>query len=211
MRIVEPCCATKQMMMLRDALGRSGTAQFKGYGDLSLTEILPALLTRYAETDMIIVAPSLPDQAVEVIAQWMRRQRARMDGKGKLNYVRKLTVIAEMSEEKSPKASMWLKNNPFDSRLVLIDKAQTDTILLLPDIAVTGPLNMRYGREFVCTVTTVKEKVQELWKQASRLSRSYHRTVNRTKAAVNAQEQPAVDVPEAETSATDAPEETPEN
>lgn len=169
--------------MLRDAIGRSGTTQFRGYGDLSLTEVLPALLTRYCETDLMIVAPSLPDQAADIIAVWMRRQMARMDGRGRLYYVRRLTVIADLAVERSPKAAAWVRDNPFGDRLVLIDRVQDDTAVLLPDIAVTGALNMRYGGEFVCTVTTVGERVLALWKQYSRLLRPARRAPNRAKAA----------------------------
>ena len=165
MHTIEPCCATKQIMMLRDSLGKSGTTQFRGYGVLSLTEVLPALLTRYTETEMLIIAPALPDQAAEIIQKWMRKQWARMDGKGKLNIIRKMTVIADLSAGKSPMASTWLTENPFGDRLSLIDKAQEDTALLLPDIAVTGPLNMQYGYDFICNVTTIKEQVDALWKQ----------------------------------------------
>lgn len=176
MRIIQPCCATKQFMMLRDAIGNNGATQFQGFGDLSLTELLPAMLTRYAETEMMIIAPALPDQSAEIIGRWMRRQMARMDGKGKLNYISKLTIIADLSPEQSPIASGWAENNPFAGRLELINKAQEETALLLPDIAVTGPLNMRYGREFTCSVTSVPENVRKLWKQYERIAKAAKRS-----------------------------------
>ena len=163
MRTIEPCCAQRQFVMLRDAIGQNGTTQFHGYGDMSLTELLPALLTRYSEADMMIVAPSIPDQAAEIIVTWMRRQWSRMDGKGKLDVIRHLTIVADLSDEKSPMAASWIKEHPFGERLTLVDHNQNDTVILLPDIAITGPLNMRYGNNFVCTVTTVQEKVKDLW------------------------------------------------
>ena len=43
MKLIEPCCAERQMRQLRNAIGKNGTRQFEGYGDLSLTELLPAL------------------------------------------------------------------------------------------------------------------------------------------------------------------------
>ena len=165
MYIIEPCCAVRQVMLLRDAIGKDGTKEFKGFGDLSLTELLPAILTRYAETDLLIAAPSLPDQAAEVIMRWMHQQWSRADGRGKLNAIRHLTIIADLSKHKSPVASGWVKDNPFGDRLTLVDKEQEDTVILLPDFAVTGPVNMRYGHEFTATATTKAEDVAALWKK----------------------------------------------
>lgn len=171
MRIIEPCCATKQFMFLRDAIKNKAKTQFKGFGDLSLTELLPALLTRYSETTMMIVAPSIPDQAADIIYTWLRRTWARMDGKGRLNVLSKLTIIADLSEEASPAVNLWLTNNPFPDRLVLVNKPQDDTALLMPDIAITGPLNMRYDKEFVCDVTTIPSEVSDLWSVYSKLAK----------------------------------------
>lgn len=159
-------------MQMRDTLGSNGKTQFQGFGDLSLTELLPALLTRYSETEMLIAAPAIPDQAAEIIDRWMKKQWARMDGKGKLDCISRLTIIADLSPEQSPMASEWLKENPFGDRLTLVDKAQDDTALLLPDIAIIGPLNLRYGQNFTCDVTTVQEEVDALWKQYSKLTRT---------------------------------------
>lgn len=169
----------KQFMFLRDAIGKNGSTQFQGYGDLSLTELLPAMLTRYTETDMMIVAPTIPDQAADIIGDWLRKQWARMDGKGKLDCISKLTIVADLSEESSPTASEWLKENPFGNRLTLVNKSQDDTALLLPDIAVVGPMNLRYGKPFVCTVTTIPDEVSALWKQYSKLTRRTKRTARK--------------------------------
>lgn len=158
-------------MFLRDAIKNKAKTQFKGFGDLSLTELLPALLTRYSETTMMIVAPSIPDQAADIIYTWLSRTWARMDGNGRLNVLSKLTIIADLSEEASPTVNMWLTNNPFPDRLVLVNKAQDDTALLLPDIAITGPLNMRYDKEFVCDVTTIPEEVSDLLNVYSKLAK----------------------------------------
>lgn len=158
-------------MLLRDAIGNKAKTQFKGFGDLSLTELLPALLTRYSETTMMIVAPSIPDQAADIIYTWLSRTWARMDGKGRLNVLSKLTIIADLSEEASPAVNLWLSNNPFPDRLVLVNKAQDDTAMLMPDIAITGPLNFRYDKEFVCDVTAIPEEVSALWKTYSKLSK----------------------------------------
>lgn len=167
MKLIEPCCAERNFRELRDALKNGGSREIEGYGDLSLAELLPAILTRYYETDMLIAAPSVPDQAAEAIATWMRRSIARMDGRGRLNYIARLTIVAALSPELSPTASGWLRENPFPGRLTLVDMAQEDTAILLPDFAITGPVNMRYGRRFTATATTVGEQVEGLWKRYS--------------------------------------------
>lgn len=165
MKIIEPCCAQRHVKELRSAIKNGGTVEFMGHGDMSLTELLPALMTRYSETDMLIAAPSLPDQAAEAIARCMGRQWSRADGLGKLDVVSHLTIIADLSPEKSPVASQWLKDNPFSDRLTLVDKEQEDTVILLPDLAITGPVNLRYGYEFTATATTIPGEVKALWEK----------------------------------------------
>ena len=165
MRLIEPCCAQRHVKELRSAAGKGGTVEFEGYGDMSLTELLPALLTRYTETDILIAAPSIPDQASDVIGRWMNRQWSRADGQGKLDVIKRLTVVADLSAEKSPVASQWLKSNPFGGRLTLIDKEQEETIILLPDFAITGPVNLRYGHHFVAKAMGRPEDVAALWEK----------------------------------------------
>lgn len=162
-KLIEPCCAGQHMLSVRDAIGTKGTMEIEGYGDLSLTELLPAILTRYAETELMIVAPTLPDQATEVIATWMRRTIARMDGNGRLNYIRRLTIVSDLSEAVSPDASAWLDENPYGERLVLHDMRQDATAILLPDFAIEGPVNMRYGKHFTATAYGKREDVNGLW------------------------------------------------
>ena len=195
-KLIEPCCAKKHMTELRDSLAKGAAREIEGFGDLSLTELLPAILTRYSETTMLIAAPAIPDQAAEVIERWMRRQWARMDGKGKLDVVKHLTIITDLRRKKSPIVSTWLKarpasakgtvpsgsstseasqgpsaaagneTNPFPDRLTLIDQrgiAPADTALLLPDFAITGPINLRYGDRFAATATTDQPILARLW------------------------------------------------
>ena len=172
------------MSDLRKALKQGGRDQIRGYGDTSLTELLPALLTSYNETELMIVAPAIPDQASEIIAKWAKWQWVCIDGR-KIYVLQHLTIIADLSPEQSPMASEWLKENPFGDRLTLVDKAQDDTALLLPDIAITGPLNLRYGQNFTCDVTTVQEEVDALWKQYSKLTRPVAKSRATAKKAVS--------------------------
>lgn len=172
MHLIEPCCAKKHLRELRDSIATGKSKEFQGYGDLSLTELLPAILIRYTETRMLIAAPALPDQAAEIIKAWMEHQWARRDGKGKLDVVSHLTVIANLSEDESPMASEWLKDNPFGERLTLVNTQQKDTAILLPDFAITGPVNMRYGHNFVATATTVAEEVTALWAKFEGLTKA---------------------------------------
>ena len=153
MHLIEPCCAPKHLLALRESLGENGTAFWHGYGDLSLAELLPALLIRYCETEMTLVAPLLPDVAAETVQCALRRTRARMDGKGNLNAVAHLTLITDLSEKRSPLASTWLKENPFGGRLTLRNVQQNDTALLLPDLALYGAINLQYGHHFTAMAT----------------------------------------------------------
>ena len=164
-KLIEPCCAQKQLRELRNILEKEGTAQMEGYGDLSLTELLPALLTRYSNAEMLIAAPSLPDQATEIIATWMRKQWARMDGCGNVNVIARLTIVSDLSEAASPDASAWMKENPYGERLVLHDMQQDATAILLPDFAIEGPVNMRYGKHFTATAYGKREDVEGLWEK----------------------------------------------
>ena len=82
---IEPCCTQKHLLALRSKLGENGTAFWHGYGDLSLAELLPHILTRYSETEMLLAVPALPDAAAETVKNIMQKQWMRMDGKGKLN------------------------------------------------------------------------------------------------------------------------------
>lgn len=174
---------------------------------MSLTELLPAILSRYVEIDMIIAAPEIPDQAADIIYEWMRRTWGRMDGKGRMNCLHKLTVIADLGDSVSPKAAQWVKNNPFPDRLTLVDKAQTDTVLLLPDLAVTGPLNFRYGEHFVCEVTTIQSEVDALWERYTEVAKPTKRTARKQKADRKAEN---ADEPKAESAAEPKAESTTE-
>lgn len=162
-KLIEPCCAQKQLRELRNILEKEGTAQMEGYDDLSLTELLPAMLTRYSNAELLIAAPSLPDQAAEIIATWMRKQWARMDGCGNVNVIARLTIVSDLSTAASPDASAWLNENPYGERLVLHDMQQDATAILLPDFAIEGPVNMRYGKHFTATAYGKRDDVEGLW------------------------------------------------
>ncbi|MBO4499216.1 MAG: hypothetical protein J5732_03055 [Bacteroidaceae bacterium] len=164
MQIIEPCCAKKHLLALREELGKSGTTLFECFGDMSMAELLPALMTRYSQTDMLIAAPALPDRAADAITHWMRKQWAQMDGKGKLDVISHLTLVADLSPEKSPSSSGWLQNNPFGERLTIVNRRQTQHVILLPDIAILNFANMQYGSHFIATATTKSSLVNDLWK-----------------------------------------------
>lgn len=168
--LIQPCCVQKHLLAVRNAIGDNGTTQFHAHGDVSLAELLPAMLTRYAETEMMIVAPSLPDQAAETIDRCMRKKRARMDGRGNMDVIRHLTLVAPLDRENSDYICKWLKEQPFGDRLTLVDTEQVDTAILLPDFAITGPVNMRYNKHFVAEATTEPEKVRALWEKYRRLA-----------------------------------------
>lgn len=162
MHLIEPCCARKHLLALRGKLGDDGTSFFHGYGDLSLNELLPALMTRYAEVDMVLVTPSLPDSSAELVLQWLRKTWMSRDGKGRVNVIGHLTLITDLREKKSPLASKWLEANPVGERLTLKDRQQQDTAILLPDIAFFGGINLSYGEHFTAVATKNTKLIAEL-------------------------------------------------
>ena len=170
MKIIEPCCAVKQLLELRNAIGKNSTTMFEGFGDLSLTELLPALLTRYSGTRLLIAAPQLPEQATDIISKWMKKTWMSADGKGRLDVIRELILITPQNKRKSPEVCAWQKDNPFVPRLKVIDKAVNETVILLPDLAIIGPVNMQYGSHFYATVTSRPGHVDQLWRDYLQLA-----------------------------------------
>lgn len=160
--LIEPCCSQKHLRQLRDGLGKDGTAFFHGYGDLSLSELLPALLTHYSEAEVMVIAPYLPDVTAEVIAKWMKKQWARIDGSGKMDVISHLTLVADLSERRSPMASEWVKENPFGERMTLRNVQQNDTAILLPDMALWGAMNLNYGGHFTAVATKNARTIETL-------------------------------------------------
>lgn len=169
MHLIEPCCTQKHIARLRKALGEDGTDFFHGYGDLSLTEMLPVILMHYSEADLLFVAPTLPDTATELFATWMRKQWMKIDGSGKVYVIRHLMLIADLRENKSPLASAWAKDNPFPGRLTLKNAQQNDTAILLPDIALWGPINLTYGGHFTAMATKNARTIASLREMCERL------------------------------------------
>lgn len=153
MHLIEPCCAPKHLLALRSKLGENGTTFFHGQGDLSFAELLPALLTRYSEVDMMIVTPSLPDTVAKLLDHWMTNQWMTADGAGKVNVIKHLTLITDLRKKKSPIANGWLSDNPFGDRLELHNVQQNDTAIILPDIAMFGNINLTYVGHFTALAT----------------------------------------------------------
>lgn len=151
MLVIEPCCTPKHLLALRSKLGQNGTAFWHGYGDLSLAELLPHMLTRYSEVELMIVAPEIPDAAATVIRRMMQKKLLRVDGQGKVNVVGHLTIVSNL--DRSPKAGAWLIANPFGERLTLCNVQQNDTAIILPDIAFYGNMNLVYGGHFTAIAT----------------------------------------------------------
>ena len=151
--MIEPCCAPKHLLALREGIEPDKTAFFHGYGDLSFAELLPALLIRYCETEIMIVAPAIPDTAAETLQSMMRRHRAKMSGSGNLDVIQHLTLVSDLSERHSPMASLWLTDNPFAGRMTLKNVQQNDTAIILPDLALWGPMNLAYGSHFTAMAT----------------------------------------------------------
>ena len=162
MMLIEPCCTQKHWPMLKNSIGDNGTEWFHGYGDLSFSELLPVILLHYNEVDMTLVAPSIPDIVSDILKNWMNMKRVKMDGSGKIQVISRLTIITSLSEKKSPVAASWMKCNPWGERLVLKNVQQNNTAIILPDMAIYGPINMTYGHHFVAAVTKDKGMIEML-------------------------------------------------
>lgn len=145
-----------------ETIDDGGAAMFHGCGDLSMAELLPAVVTHYSGSDVMLAVPSVPDMVAEVINTWMARQWARMDGKGKMDVIAHLTIVADLSERRSPMASEWVKENPYPERMILKNVQQNDTAILLPDIALVGPMNLTYGGHFTAMATKNARTIETL-------------------------------------------------
>lgn len=154
MHLIEPCCAPKQLRALRGKIANGGTCFWHGYGDLSLTELLPHILTRYSEVEMLIATPALPRAAAVVIKQMMERTWMSMDGKSRIDNIGHLTLISDFGQKSAPTAYEWVKDNPFGERLTLKNVQQGDTAIILPDIAFFGNINLVYRGHFTALATT---------------------------------------------------------
>ena len=163
MNLLEPCCIQRQLSDLCRAIKDGGEAEFNYYGDLSLTELLPALLERYNKTKLLIVAPSIPDTAAEVIASWARRQWKRMDGSGSFYALQHITIVTSLAA--SPAVGSWLEKNLFGDRLTVVDANQGEHIIALHNLAISGFRNMRYGENGTAVITTEANKIQALWEK----------------------------------------------
>lgn len=162
MFLIEPCCTPKHLQQIRGKIGEGGTTFFHGYGDMSIAELLPHLLTRYDGVELMIVAPSLPAAAAEAIAKAMDRRNVTRDGKGMIYTVGRLTIVTDLRKKKSPQASAWLTENPWGDRLKVVNTQQNDTAVLLPDIAIFGNVNLSYGGHFTCVATRKKSLIEDL-------------------------------------------------
>lgn len=143
MNLIEPCCTQKHWPEIRRKLGTGGTVPFHGFGDLSIEELFPVLLTRYSNTDMLLVCPGLPNAAADILKYWMDRP----------NVLRRLTVITNLHPKKSPTAAKWKKENPWPGRLTMYNVQQNDTAILLPDIAIYGNINLAHSGHFTALAT----------------------------------------------------------
>ena len=162
MMLIQPCCTQKTIPQLRRKLGDDGTTFVHGYGDLGLNELLPVMLAPYREAELMIVAPALPDTAARVIEKLMQRQMPLPGGKGDVMLIKKLTVVANLKKNPKYISAGWMKQNPWGDRLVLRHRQQNDTAILLPDMAVIGPVNMAYNGHFTAVVTRRKKTIDEL-------------------------------------------------
>lgn len=161
MMLIEPCCVQKLIPQLREKLDGGGTTFIHGRGDLSIAELLPELLLPHTEAELMIVAPGVPDIAARTIESLMDR-RMPQPGKGQVWLVKQLTLITNLKKNPKYISAGWLKENPFGERLQLKHCQQNDTAILLPDMAIVGPVNMAYNGHFTAIATRRKRTIEDL-------------------------------------------------
>jgi len=169
MFLIQPCCTQKNLLELRRKLGADGTCLFHGYGDLSLSELLPPLLTRYGKAELVIAVPFVPDALARTLTEVMEKEFPAVSGGEMLKTVSRLTLIANLRKNRSPMASQWLKENPFGERLEIRNIQQNDTAVILPDIALKGPINLSYGGHFTALATKRQKTIQQIKDELLRL------------------------------------------
>ena len=164
MFIIEPCCTQKHWPELRAKLGKDGTQFFHGYGDLSISELFPVMLTRYSEVDMLLVCPSVPDSAAAVLKHWMEKASKLSDGTSLAYVIKHLTIITSLQLKKSPAVAKWKKENPWPDRLTIHNVHQNDTAIILPDIALYGGVNLAHSGHFTALASTNRKVLDALKK-----------------------------------------------
>ena len=163
MMLIQPCCTNKLIPQLREKLGDDGTTFIHGYGDLGIAELMTPLLTPYTEVELMIVAPSVPDTAARVIERLMD-QKLPMKGRGQVTLIKQLTIVANLKKNSKYLSAGWVKENPWGERLQLKHCQQNDTAILLPDMAIIGPVNMAYNGHFTAVATRRRKTIEELRK-----------------------------------------------
>ena len=161
MMLIQPCCTNKLIPQLREKLGDDGTTFIHGYGDLGIAELMTPLLTPYTEVELMIVAPSVPDTAARVIERLMD-QKLPMKGRGQVPLIKQLTIVANLKKNSKYLSAGWMKENPWGERLQLKHCQQNDTAILLPDMAIIGPVNMAYNGHFTAVATRRRKTIDEL-------------------------------------------------
>ena len=161
MFLIQPCCTQKLIPELRRKIGEGGTTLIHGYGDMSLSELLPVLLTRYTDVELMIVAPAVPDAAARVIAQVMDRMLP-VTGGGQVPLIRRLTLIANLRKNSRYVSAGWLKENPWGERLEAHHVQQNDTAILLPDMGIVGAVNLSYNGHFTAMATRRARTIAQL-------------------------------------------------
>lgn len=162
MQIIEPCCTQKHWPEIRNKIGKDGTTFFHGYGDLSITELFPVLMTPYSNTELLIVCPALPNATAEVITHWMEKDFSGVASRERVPAIASCTIITNCNAKKSPAAAKWLKENPWPERMKLHNIQQNDTAVMLPDLAIYGNINLVHSGHFTALASTNAKVIKNL-------------------------------------------------
>ncbi len=154
---IEPCCANKHWKQVLKELEMKKTVLVNGYGDMTLTELLPEVLQRYSEADVLMALPTVPEQMRTLVGRMLRRTWALAQG-GNVDVVRRLRLITDARASKSPGLVEWAQGQ---ERLRLANAQHNDTLIIVHNgnpqgecaLAIMGPVNMVPCGQWTAMVT----------------------------------------------------------
>jgi len=168
---IEPCCAHKHWKKVLKELELNGTVLMRGYGDMTLSELLPEVLAGYTEADVLMALPTAPEAARVLLRSMLHRTWGMQEG-GNVNNVARLRLLTDARASRSPGLVEWAQRQ---ERLELASAQQNDTIILVEDgrqqgadrLAIMGPVNVVPCGMWTAAATTGPIMVASLWTSLS--------------------------------------------
>lgn len=165
---IEPCCAATKhwpkVLATLDELGEESVVGIRGYGDMTLMELLPAMVSSYSEADVLVAVPTLPSCLREKLDALLHLSWG--NDSGSVPAVARLRVITDARESRSPAAAEWIQDA--GSRVSLASCQMNDTVVIIRGsggggVMVFGAVNARPATEWVAMATKDKRLIEDFW------------------------------------------------